>query len=76
MLIPSVLLLLLPLLHPAQVYINARTPAIDAELAPYLEKYGPEKFRIMGDKNNCEGREGRREVKGTCAFPCVFLLRE
>ena len=56
------------------VYINARTPEIDAELAPYQEKYGPTKFRVMGDKNNYGILRAMNWMVGNATKPYFLFL--
>ena len=56
------------------VYVNARTPEIEAELKPYVDKYGTTKFRVMGDKNNYGILRGIAWMVGNATYGHFMLL--
>ena len=55
------------------VYVNKRTPEIDAVLAPYVKKYAP-KFRVMGDATNVGIARGMIYLTGNATKPYFLFL--
>ena len=57
------------------VYVNKRTPEIDAVLAPYVTKYAP-KFRVLGDATNVGIARGMIALTRNATKPYfLFLVR-